>query len=355
MRSMWATIKYWYQRYLTDPQAGILFFTLLITGLLIGIFSKMLAPVFISIVLAYLLDWAVNGLKRCKIRHTIAVIIIFTIFLALVILFILDIGPLLAKQLSTFITVVPTWSAQLQTMLTQHIHKLPYISAEKMQGIVNDLQQEFVNFGQHMLTYSLSSIPSIITFVVYFIMVPLLVYFFLMDKQTILHWCGRFIPRQQTVLTQVWSELDIQIGNYVRGKVVEAVIIAIISYIVFIVLKLDYAALLAVLVGLSVFIPYVGAIMVTIPIVVIGFAQWGLGPHYFYLLLAYAAIITFDGTLLVTLLFSGAVSLHPIVIITAVLVFGGLLGFWGIFFAIPLASLCKAVIVHWPRAEINKK
>ena len=54
---------------------------------------------------------------------------------------------------------------------------------------------------------------------------------------------------------------------------------------------------------------------------------------------------------LVPLLFSGAVNLHPVAIICAVLLFGGLWGFWGIFFAIPLATLFKAVLDAWPRKE----
>jgi putative permease len=54
-----------------------------------------------------------------------------------------------------------------------------------------------------------------------------------------------------------------------------------------------------------------------------------------------------DGNLLVTLLFSEVVNLHPVAIVAAVLVFGGLWGFWGVFFAIPLATLVQAVLKAW--------
>ncbi|MFA0500414.1 AI-2E family transporter, partial [Vibrio sp. 10N.222.46.A1] len=108
-------------------------------------------------------------------------------------------------------------------------------------------------------------------------------------------------------------------------------------------LDLRYSALLAVAVGFSVLIPYIGAAAVTVPVAIVGLFQWGLEPQFYWLLLAYGIIQALDGNVLVPVLFSEAVNLHPVAIIVAVLVFGGLWGFWGVFFAIPLATLVKAV------------
>ncbi len=68
-------------------------------------------------------------------------------------------------------------------------------------------------------------------------------------------------------------------------------------------------------------------------------------------MIVYGIIQFIDGNLLVPLLFSEVVDLHPITIIVAVLAFGGLWGVWGVFFAIPLATLIKAIYKAWPRAE----
>jgi putative permease len=96
-------------------------------------------------------------------------------------------------------------------------------------------------------------------------------------------------------------------------------------------------------------IPYIGAAVVTLPVAIIAFFQWGWSDYFFYLMLAYGVIQALDGNVLVPLLFSEAVNLHPVAIIVAVLVFGGLWGFWGVFFAIPLATLIKAVMNAWPQ------
>jgi putative permease len=79
--------------------------------------------------------------------------------------------------------------------------------------------------------------------------------------------------------------------------------------------------------------------------------QWGWSSDFIYLGITYLVIQAIDGNVLVPLLFSEVVNLHPVAIIVAILVFGGLWGFWGVFFAIPLGTLVKAVLTAWPRAQ----
>jgi len=144
-------------------------------------------------------------------------------------------------------------------------------------------------------------------------------------------------------------------GNYIRGKVNEIFIVAMFTYIPIVIMELHYAPLLAVLTGLSVIVPYVGSIIVTIPVVLVAYFQWGLDSSFWWLMGIYVTIHVLDGNILVPILFSEAVNLHPVAIIVAVLVFGGIWGFWGIFFAIPLATLVKALLNAWPRAPLKEK
>jgi putative permease len=83
----------------------------------------------------------------------------------------------------------------------------------------------------------------------------------------------------------------------------------------------------------------------------IAWFQWGWSADFGWLLLSYFVLQILDGYLLVPLLFSEVVNLHPVAIIIAILVFGGLWGFWGVFFAIPLATLVQAVMQAWPRKD----
>jgi putative permease len=349
---MKTVIKEWFYRYFSEPEAGILFSMIVFGLLLIMLFNNILAPVFASIVIAYLLDWGVNSLQRIKCPHGVAVVIVFIVFVALVILLFLGLVPLLTKQLNNLVTEMPKAVVRIQGLLTDLPKHLSFIGSMQIDSFVKSLQSKLGHFGQTVLSFSFTLIPNLVTFVVYLVMVPMLVYFFLMDKKQIFSWISdRFIPKKRTVLNKVWAEVHIQIGNYVRGKVLEAIIVGIISFITFASMGLQYSLLLGAVVGLSVFIPYIGAIVVTIPVVIVAILQWGVGSHFWWLMLAYAIIIAVDANILVPLLFSEAVSLHPVAIIVAVLIFGAFWGFGGIFFAIPLAALVKAIIVNWPIAH----
>lgn len=126
-----------------------------------------------------------------------------------------------------------------------------------------------------------------------------------------------------------------QFANYARGKVLEIIIVGTVSFAAFSWLGLRYAALLGLAVGLSVIIPYIGAALVTLPVVIVGFFQWGMTSEFYTLCAVYLTIQVLDGNVLVPLLFSEAVNLHPVAILMAVLFFGGIWGLWGCFSPFP--------------------
>ena len=178
---------------------------------------------------------------------------------------------------------------------------------------------------------------------------PLIVFFTLKDKPLLQEWARGFMPHRSQLAEKVWNEADTKIANYIRGKFLEILIVWLVSYVTFALMGLNYAVLLSFLVGVSVIIPFVGAVVVTLPIALIAYFQWGFTAKLGYLLVAYQIIQILDGNVLVPLLFSEVVDLHPLAIIISVLFFGGLWGIWGVFFAIPLAALVQAVLDAWPR------
>jgi putative permease len=194
---------------------------------------------------------------------------------------------------------------------------------------------------------SFSSLVSVGALLIYLILVPLMMFFMLKDKPLFMDNLSYLLPKERRLIYQVGSEMNTQIGNYIRGKVIEILIVGAASCIAFVLMDLRYAILLGVLVGLSVLIPYIGAAVVTIPVAFVALFQWGFSAEFGYLMLVYFIIQALDGNLIVPILFSEAVALHPLYIIIAVLFFGGIWGFWGVFFAIPLATLVKALISAW--------
>ena len=347
---MLKVLQGWMQRYFSDEEAVVLAVILALGFTVILAFGSMLAPVLAAMVVAFLIKGLQGQLERLHVPRLFALWLVYALFLGLLGLFLLVLVPLIWKQLFTLVNEMPRMLGEWQSVLLMLPERYPaMVTEEQVLKVIETARNELGQLGQWALTFSLSGLPILVNAMIYLVLVPILVFFFLKDRQRFQLWFRRYLPRERGLMKQVWVEMDKQIANYIRGKVIEIVITGAATYVAFVVLGLNYAALLALLVGLSVVVPYIGALVVTVPVALIGLFQWGWGDQFIYLMVAHAVIQALDGNVLVPLLFSEAVNLHPVAIICAVLLFGGLWGFWGVFFAIPLATLVKAVLEAWPK------
>jgi putative permease len=349
---MFKVLRDWIQRYFSDEEAVVLAVLLFLAFTAVLTLGGMLAPVLAGMVLAYLMQGLVLALERMRVPGWMAVGLVFALFMGVLLIFIVVVVPLLWHQLITLFNELPGMLAKWQSLLLLLPERYPHlVSDEQVLRAIEAARGEIGKFGQWALTFSLSSLPLLVNIMIYLVLVPILVFFFLKDRAMISQWVRGYLPRERALITRVAHDMNRQIANYIRGKVIEIFICGGVTYIAFVVLELNYAALLALLVGISVVVPYVGAVVVTVPVFLIALFQWGWSDQFIYLMAVYGIIQTLDGNVLVPLLFSEAVNLHPVAIICAVLLFGGLWGFWGVFFAIPLATLFKAVLDAWPRKE----
>ncbi|MDF2155500.1 AI-2E family transporter [Vibrio sp. CAU 1672] len=342
----------WYKRRFSDPHAVSLVAILLFGFITIYFFGHLIAPLLVAIVLAYLLEWPVSKMCRLGIPRTLAVVAVILLFLSLMLIALFGLVPTIWTQIGNLINDIPNMYAGLQQFITVLPERYPELAnLQIVETVMNNAKNQAIVLGENVVKGSLASLVSIATLAVYLILVPLLVFFLLKDKEQMLGMASGILPKNRRLANKVWHEMNEQISNYIRGKALEILIVGGVSYVTFAILDLRYSVLLAVAVGFSVLIPYIGAAAVTVPIAIVGLFQWGVSSEFYWLLAAYGVIQALDGNLLVPVLFSEAVNLHPVAIIVAVLVFGGLWGFWGVFFAIPLATLVKAVWNALPSAE----
>ncbi len=343
------------KRFLPNSQAVSLAIILIASFVLIYSLSSLLMPVFASIVLAYLLEGLVGKAENFGMPRLPAVLLVFSVFMSCLGFLLFYLMPLVSQQAVELIQNIPDIinSAQKGVMRLPKMYP-KFISESKIQQVMYAVQKELLTYGQNVLSISAASVVGVVSALIYLFLVPMMVFFFLKDKELLIDWFLQFMPRNRNLTVRVWEEVDIQIGNYVRGKFAEIFILWFVSYATFATLGLNYAMLLAVLMGVQVIIPYIGATLVTFPVLGVAYFQWGLsGDDFMYLVIAYSIIQALDGVVLVPVLFSEAVNLHAIAIIVAILFFGGLWGFWGVFFAIPLATVVKAVLTAWPRIGDN--
>ena len=274
------------------------------------------------------------------------------VFIAAILYLTVVLLPAIIDQAKLLIGALPDYFQRVQEYILLLPHKFPTIFSESgVQSLLDSINGEIANFSKSLSGKLFYSVFVLIKALVYIILVPLLLFFFLKDKKLIMAWLGRFLPKRREIIQDVWYEVDIQIGNYIRGKISEILVVWILTFIPLHIFNLQYSLLLSFMVGLSVLIPYIGATIVTIPVLVVAYMQYGLSSDFYWVSGLYFAVQILDGNVVVPLIFSEAVNIHPVAIIIAVLIFGGLWGFWGIFFAIPLATVVKAVMEAWRRYQ----
>lgn len=341
----------WYGRHFTDPQQVILLL-LIGLGLALALFvGDILAPLLVSILLAYILEGLIRALEEARIPRLFSFLLVYVLFVAALLLLLLRLVPVLSEQIVDLAARLPSMLAAGQRWVESLPELYPeLVSPTQVEQILMAVRAEVLAFADEIIRFSLDTVVDVLSVVVYTVVVPILVFFLLKDKRRILDWAKTYLPAPQSLSSQVWGEMDLKVSQYLRGKLIEIGVVWVATFFAFALFGLQYALLLSFLVGLSVIIPYVGAVVVTVPVMLVAAFQWGLSPEFAYLMLAYLVIQFLDGNLLVPLLFSEAVDLHPAAILTAILVFGGFWGVWGVLFAIPLASLIDVVLRNWPRA-----
>ena len=344
-------INNWLRLLVGNPQLVILVLTLVVVlGAVLWI-GNLVAPIIASVIIAYLLDGLAEPLARMRWPRILAVLLVYLAFLAFLAFIAFAVVPLMSQQATQLVGQIPGMLSELRGVLMRLPHRYPeFISETQVNQVAGAVGIEVMDLGRRMVTATVSSVFGVITLGIYLVLMPLLVFFMLKDKARLIAWAVGFLPRDHRLLSHVWADVHRQLGNYVRGKIIEILVVWIATYFAFAIFDLDFALLLSFLVGISVLIPYVGAIAVTVPVAAVAYVQWGLGPDFTYLMIAYLVVQVLDGNVLVPILFSEVVNMHPIAIIAAVLVFGGLWGFWGVFFAIPLGILIQSVLHAWPRS-----
>lgn len=339
-------------RYFDDEQAVLFLLLLVGVAILTLLLGDIMGPLLVSVVLAYVLNGLVDKLTLVSLPRNIAVSLATLFLVSLLLLCLLVLLPLIWSQMTGLLGDAPALLTALREFLVGYLRESGWVADDAVIQIwLNSLDQGLQNFGNYLVSRSVSTLFSIAQLLIYLFLVPLLVFFLLHGGAAYIAGMGGLLPGGVGLLKTIWSDMDRKLANYARGKVLEILIVGAVSYLLYALFDLKYALLLAVLTGVSVLVPYIGAFAVTVPVAMVGYQTLGWGSSLMYLVGAYIVLQMLDGNVLVPFLFSEAVSLHPLSILLSVFLFGGLWGFWGVFFAIPLATFIKTVLYAWPRLE----
>ena len=345
-------LKNFFDTYFFKEEQYAALVLLLIALVLIYFIGSLITPFFIALLIAYLLNGAMAffGSKGASKRTSLFLaFIIFTAFYVSIFMLL----PLITSQIGSLINELPAIANYVEKLAESLLKAYPEIfSQSQVDGLAGSITSFFPTIAEQILIQMNAGFSAMMNALIYIILIPFFVFFFLKDKNEMIEYATYFLPKNSQLLSTLWSDLNIQLFGYIRGKALEMIIVGFITSLVFALIGVNYSILLGIMVGLSVLVPLFGAIIVTIPVVAIGLFQYGLESTFFIFLASYLIIQTLDGNFLFPLLLGREVNLHPVLIILAILIFGGIWGFWGLLLAVPIATFIRAILRAWPKKEL---
>lgn len=310
-------------RNLKNPQMLALIGVILVISITIYFFGSMLAPVFLAIGLAYLLNFPINFLINRGFKRGYAIASVFLVLFTTIYILFVRVTPLLIQQATKLTNDFPEMMNNLKSLIQDwQVYLSPYVSPEYINNFVNHITDYF----KHSFQFKVDKVFNLISNVIYIafnvFFVPFMALLMLVDYGKITKSIAPYLPEQRELTEGVFSTFMNQLNNYVKGKVIEMIIMSVVSFIAFVFFGLNYNLIISLIIGASVIIPYVGIIICSVPLVIVSYLQFDLTSTFWWILGIHIALQLADGNILVPMLFSKANNLSPFTIVLSVLVFG---------------------------------
>ena len=327
----------------------------LIFALLLWLLSGVLLPFAAGLTLAYLLDPLANRLQRLGMSRLVASLLIVGISGLLIFSAVIAFLPLLLKQAAQFLERMPAYASQLAELLGRYGDQVssrlqPVIEYLGLQPTAGDGEAgipkpaDLVGQGARWLGSLLSSIwqggQALVGIVSLLVITPVVTFYLLLDWRRLLTSLDNLVPLQhRDVVHGLAHEIDRAMAGFIRGQSFVCLFLGLWYGLGFTLVGLNFGMLIGLTAGFLSFIPYVGSLVGLILSVGVALVQgpgWGL--------LAMVLVVQFsgqfiEGNILTPRFVGGAVGLHPVWIMFALLAFGSLFGITGLILAVPIAAV----------------
>lgn len=311
---------------------------------------KVISPLFIGFIIAWLFDPLVKWLQKKGIRRSIGTTITYVILLGFIALVMGGLIPLLSEQLNEFIKVIPNIIDNSRDVIDKFADKLSVIDGLDVSAFKRELFDKIVIFSTNLT----SELPSmLVVFVKNFfsgmgsIIVGLVIGFYLLlsfnnVNDTLITLFPKKIQRNTK---EIVYEVNSSLRRFVVGALLDALLIFIVSSIGFGIVGLKAPFLFALFCALTNIIPYAGPYIGGIPAVIVGFSQ---SPTVGILTLVIIVVVQFlEGNFIQPMVMSKTTKLHPVTIMIGLLVFGHFWGILGMFVSTPIIASCKAIFTYF--------
>lgn len=312
-------------------------------GLLLYLFQDIAQLFLFAALIAYLLNPLVSRLQR-RTSRTKATILVFGLLVLGMAGGSVFLGPVVGQQIQEMQASVEP--GQIEAVLERLDQQLSALS-QRVGGDPVDLKGQMEQLTSGMGDRLVNLAPGLLGVATNIFLVPFLALFLLRDGPRIKRSLIRFVPnRYFEFALEALHKIDLQLGNYFRGLVLEISIVSVLSISALWLLDVGSFVLIGILAGITTVIPYAGSLLGGSVGVMMKLASTGSVSMAALVFLAFLAIQITDEAVIQPLVFARAVDLHPLEVLVAVWIAAQFFGVVGMVLAIPVTSAGKVVLTE---------
>jgi len=323
--------------------AALVLGALLFVGWLIKTLYIMLAPFLLSVLISYLLHPTVNRLERKGLVRGWAILIVFSALLLVFGLFFFLLPPGIVRELQSLYTDFPAFIFSLEQGIrawqSRWMPRYPLLARV-------DLVAQLATFRQAIRVHLLQVLPTLSKALTpYILFVPILTFFLLRDGPIFRKALFRLVPNRYFEMVFILQyRLSRQLRSYLRGILLDSLFVGTVTTLGLHLANIRYALFFGLTYGLANLVPFFGPILGTLPGILLAASQGSTVEAVFPALLVYGLAQFISITLIIPLLMSRMVQLHPVVVIMAVIAGANLFGPIGPLIAVPLTCILKVIL-----------
>jgi predicted PurR-regulated permease PerM len=325
---------------------AVLYMLQLLRPMIVGVYEflkAVLAPFLIAMIFSYVLNPVVRILHERKVPRTIAVLLIYAVFVTSVTVVFMNVTPMFLAQLKELNDHLPDLTMKAQSIV-EDIHESKMLPESVRVGINNAFEQLENTITKGISSY-LNGIGSTIGKMFTAFIVPFLAFYMLKDFHLIKKASMTLVPKDHRKPTvKLLTDIDDALGNYIRGQFLVCIIVGGLAYIGYLIIGMPYPILLASIVAVFNIIPYLGPFFGAAPAIIM--ASTISLQMVFYVALVNLACQVLEGNVISPQVVGKKLHLHPLLIIFALLVGGEVAGIIGLILAVPLFAVIKVIVHH---------
>ncbi|MCD8511664.1 MAG: AI-2E family transporter [Bacillus sp. (in: Bacteria)] len=315
--------------------------------------GRIILPFVLSGIIAYLLHPIIEYLEKKNIPRPLSILLIYTGFVAVFVWLLVKGTPYIIQESRELIEQLPKM-AETYRNFANLIHEQTEVLPDTFQERADGWLESVEGFIAESITQVGLFLRELVNWALLLIVIPFIVFYLLKDMPLVRKACWYVTPEKfRSDGYNLVKEIDHSLGNYIRGQLFVCIVVGVLAYIGFWIIDMPYALLLAVFIGLTNIIPYFGPIIGVIPVVFIALTES-------FQLVILGLVVNFivqiiEGNLLAPVIVGKTLHMHPVLIIFALIVGGELGGVIGLIISVPILTVIRVIFLHIRRLVRERK